>query len=115
MQILIALTSVYPVTNFTYIELNCIFQVAATDPDCGVNAQVTYAIDTNVGFKYPSEFSIDNKTGNICIVKALDYETRQTYEFPVIARDAGKLSSIMVLCIIRQINGYRHFVVRRDM
>lgn len=35
------------------------------------------------------EFKIRSDTGEICISSALDYETRNVYEFPVIATDRG--------------------------
>lgn len=74
--------------NFTSSFFIFCFQVSATDPDCGVNAIVNYTIgDGNEKFK---EFTIRSDTGEICISSQLDFETRNTYEFPVIATDRGK-------------------------
>ncbi|ROT61843.1 hypothetical protein C7M84_020350 [Penaeus vannamei] len=64
-------------------------QVSATDPDCGVNAEVNYTIGD--GFKQFKEFEIRPVTGEICISGKLDHETRAVYEFPVVATDRGGL------------------------
>ena len=66
-------------------------QVSATDPDCGVNAQVNYSIGH--GFKKLDSFSIRADTGEICISAPLDHERRAIYEFPVVARDRGEWPS----------------------
>lgn len=63
-------------------------QVSATDPDCGVNAVVNYTLGD--GFEKLREFKVKSDTGEICISSSLDYETRNVYEFPVIATDRGK-------------------------
>ncbi|XP_043223379.1 protein dachsous-like [Amphibalanus amphitrite] len=70
---------------------HCILKVSATDPDCGVNAQVNYSIGH--GFKKLDSFSIRADTGEICISAPLDHERRAIYEFPVVARDRGGLST----------------------
>lgn len=36
------------------------------------------------------EFKVRSATGEVCITSSLDYETRNVYEFPVIATDRGK-------------------------
>ena len=63
-------------------------QVSATDPDCGVNAQVNYSIGT--GFRKMDSFSIQADSGDICISAPLDHERRAIYEFPVVAMDRGE-------------------------
>lgn len=65
-----------------------LFQVSASDPDCGVNAMVNYTLGD--GFKKMMEFEVKHTTGDICISGTLDYETRNSYEFPIIATDQGK-------------------------
>lgn len=35
------------------------------------------------------EFEVEHTTGDICISGTLDFETRTSYEFPVIATDQG--------------------------
>lgn len=64
------------------------FQVSATDPDCGVNAMVNYTLGE--GFGKQSEFRVKSATGEICITSELDYETRNVYEFPIVATDRGE-------------------------
>lgn len=63
----------------------CFLQVSASDPDCGVNAMVNFTLSENSG-----PFSIKSATGEICLVRSLDYETRKLYEFPVVATDRGE-------------------------
>uniref|UniRef100_A0A6P7F7B9 Protein dachsous n=1 Tax=Diabrotica virgifera virgifera TaxID=50390 RepID=A0A6P7F7B9_DIAVI len=77
--------------------------VSATDPDCGVNAMVNYTLgEGNTKLK---EFHVRSDSGEICISSALDYETRNVYEFPVIATDRGGLSTTaMVKIQITDIN-----------
>lgn len=66
--------------------------MSATDPDCGVNAMVNYTLGD--GFGKLQEFEVRSGTGEICITHALDYESRNVFEFPVIATDRGKKKSI---------------------
>lgn len=71
-------------------------QVSATDPDCGINAMVNYTLGDGLGKL--KEFEVRSDTGEICISSGLDYETRNVYEFPVIATDRGK-QDIYIKCI----------------
>lgn len=64
------------------------FQVSATDRDCGINGMVNYTLGD--GFGKQKEFLVKSGTGDICVTSALDYETRNVYEFPVIATDRGR-------------------------
>lgn len=66
----------------------CILTVSATDSDCGVNAMVNYTIGDR--YKKLNQFTIKSDTGEICIASELDYESRSSYEFPVVATDRGK-------------------------
>uniref|UniRef100_A0A336LSR0 CSON015170 protein n=1 Tax=Culicoides sonorensis TaxID=179676 RepID=A0A336LSR0_CULSO len=77
---------------------SCILTVSATDSDCGVNALVNYTIGDR--FKKLNQFVIKADTGEICIENELDYETRSSYEFPVIATDRGGLSTTAVVKIL---------------
>lgn len=77
-----------PISNITFYKTLILFQVSATDPDCGVNAMVNYTLGD--GFSKQREFEIRPDTGEICVSSSLDYETRNAYEFPVIATDRGK-------------------------
>ncbi|XP_074037726.1 dachsous cadherin-related 1 isoform X2 [Leptinotarsa decemlineata] len=81
-------------------------RVSATDPDCGVNAVVNYTLGDGSG--KVKEFKVRSDTGEICISSSLDYETRNVYEFPVIATDRGGLSTTAMLKIqITDVNDNR--------
>lgn len=67
-------------------------QVSATDPDCGVNAMVNYTIGEDFGKL--KEFTVRSATGEICIAGDLDYETRNVFEFAVLATDRGEFISL---------------------
>lgn len=82
------------------------FQVSASDPDCGVNAMVNYTLGE--GFKKLSEFEVKDVTGEVCIVGDLDYEKRSSYEFPIIATDRGKSHTLFLL--LRMCNIYVHSI-----
>ncbi|XP_050303550.1 protein dachsous [Anthonomus grandis grandis] len=87
-------------------EGRCILKVSATDPDCGVNAVVNYTLGD--GFEKLREFKVRSDTGEICISAPLDYETRNVYEFPVIATDRGGLSTTaMVKIQVTDVNDNR--------
>lgn len=64
--------------------------MSATDPDCGVNALVNYTLGD--GFEKLREFKVRSDSGEICISSTLDYESRNAFEFPVIATDRGKFN-----------------------
>lgn len=68
--------------------------MSASDPDCGVNAMVNYTLGEGVKFQH-GMFEVRSATGDICIAGDLDYETKSSYEFPIIATDRGKNSIFM--------------------
>lgn len=41
------------------------------------------------GFKKLQEFEVRSSSGEVCISGDLDYETRNSYEFSIIATDRG--------------------------
>ncbi|KAK9891678.1 hypothetical protein WA026_015646 [Henosepilachna vigintioctopunctata] len=87
--------------------------ISATDPDCGVNAIVNYTLGD--GFGKLKEFEVKSATGEICITKELDYETRNIYEFPVVATDRGGLSTTaMVKIQLTDINDNRPVFYPRE-
>ncbi|XP_066154165.1 protein dachsous [Euwallacea fornicatus] len=87
-------------------EGRCILKVSATDPDCGVNAVVNYTLGD--GFEKLQEFKVRSDTGEICISASLDYESRNAFEFPVIATDRGGLSTTaMVKIQVTDVNDNR--------
>lgn len=58
----------------------------ATDADQGNNAAIRYAITSG---NTQSQFAIDSLTGDISLVKPLDYETIRSYRLTVRAQDGG--------------------------
>ncbi|XP_055613525.1 protein dachsous [Uranotaenia lowii] len=87
--------------------------VSATDPDCGVNAMVNYTLGE--GYKKITEFEIRSSTGEVCIASELDFETRNSYEFPIIATDRGGLSTTaMVKIQLTDVNDNRPMFYPRE-
>ncbi|XP_040200849.1 protocadherin gamma-B1-like isoform X27 [Rana temporaria] len=68
--------------DFVVISLN------ATDNDEGSNSQITYAF-SHISEKAQQIFSIDSLNGDIKISGTLDYETSESYEMTVEAKDGG--------------------------
>jgi protocadherin-16/23 len=62
-----------------------------------VNAIVNYTLGE--GVKKLSDFEIRSDTGEVCISGDLDYEMRNSYEFPIIATDRGKRSGMINVII----------------
>lgn len=63
------------------------FQVLASDPDCGLNAVLSYSLEPGTHLR---EFRMVEATGELCLQGPLDRETRDSYEFPVLATDGGQ-------------------------
>lgn len=61
-----------------------ILQVSAVDTDAGSNAQVVYSIQDDF-----TPFAINSTSAEISLATMLDYETRNRFNFSVIARDSG--------------------------
>ncbi|KAM7162638.1 LOW QUALITY PROTEIN: protocadherin gamma-A12-like [Macrochelys suwanniensis] len=66
--------------------------VNATDPDEGINSEVTYSL-RKMKDKASQIFQVDSKTGEISTVGNLDYEEAASYEMEVQAKDVGDLSA----------------------
>ncbi|KAM9373559.1 protocadherin alpha-3-like [Phaethornis superciliosus] len=71
------------------LEGTLVGRVNATDPDIGSNCDVIYEIDTFVPSSASNLFSIDEKTGEIRLTGALDFETGSFYDLQVKATDKG--------------------------
>ncbi|XP_029113594.1 protocadherin-19-like isoform X2 [Scleropages formosus] len=69
--------------NTVVIDLN------ATDPDEGTNGEVVYSFNSYVSEKTRELFKIDPLTGVITVTGLLDYESVNTYEIDVQAKDLG--------------------------
>ncbi|XP_015979619.1 protocadherin gamma-A3 isoform X21 [Rousettus aegyptiacus] len=78
--------------------------VNATDPDEGFNAQVSYILDEMPG-KIAQIFHLNSVTGDISILKSLDYEDAMFYEIKVEAQDGpGLLSIAKILVTVLDVN-----------
>ncbi|XP_023390630.1 protocadherin gamma-A3 isoform X11 [Pteropus vampyrus] len=78
--------------------------VNATDPDEGFNAQVSYTLDEMPG-KIAQIFDLNSVTGDISILKSLDYEDAMFYEIKVEAQDGpGLLSRAKILVTVLDVN-----------
>ncbi|XP_019594584.2 protocadherin gamma-A3 isoform X9 [Rhinolophus sinicus] len=78
--------------------------VNATDPDEGFNAQVSYILDKMPG-KIAQTFYLNSVTGDLSILKSLDYEDAMFYEIKIEAQDGpGLLSRATVLVTVLDVN-----------
>ncbi|XP_052540553.1 protocadherin gamma-A11-like isoform X30 [Tympanuchus pallidicinctus] len=68
-----------------------LLSVTATDPDEGTNGEVMYTLRkvTNIAVEY---FQLDRGTGEITLLKNLDFEEVDFYELELQAQDKGGLS-----------------------
>ncbi|OXB50798.1 UNVERIFIED_CONTAM: hypothetical protein H355_001676, partial [Colinus virginianus] len=74
-------------------EGSVVLRVVANDADVGINGDITYDFSQAGIHKY-SDFAVDPNSGEIRVMKSLDFETTQKYEFSVRAVDGGGLSSM---------------------
>ncbi|XP_076993349.1 protocadherin gamma-B3 isoform X2 [Tamandua tetradactyla] len=65
-----------------------VLRVTATDPDEGLNAEITYAF-ININKAERQLFKLDGKTGELIIGGGLDFEEKDCYTLVVEAKDAG--------------------------
>lgn len=72
--------------DMDYTTNPVIARIRATDADSGANAAIRYAI---IGGNTPNTFSIDSLSGDVTLVKPLDYETTELYRIVVRAQDGG--------------------------
>ncbi|XP_016161152.1 PREDICTED: protocadherin alpha-3-like [Ficedula albicollis] len=63
--------------------------LSASDPDEGINSDITYLFSRRVSTNVKDMFTIDENTGEIRLQGKLDYEEIDSYEIPVEARDKG--------------------------
>ncbi|KAM5214037.1 protocadherin gamma-A3 isoform 31-T31 [Hipposideros larvatus] len=78
--------------------------VNATDPDEGFNAQVSYILDKMPG-KIAQIFYLNSVTGDLSILKSLDYEDAMFYEIKIEAQDGpGLLSRAKILVTVLDVN-----------
>ncbi|XP_007937228.1 protocadherin beta-13-like [Orycteropus afer afer] len=68
-----------------------IVRVSATDKDIGANGEISYSL-FQVSEEISKTFGVNPMTGEIRLNKQLDFETIQSYEVNMEARDAGSFS-----------------------
>ncbi|XP_013177867.1 PREDICTED: protocadherin-like wing polarity protein stan isoform X1 [Papilio xuthus] len=66
-----------------------IAKIKASDADVGANAAIRYAI---IGGNTQMQFSIDSLSGDVALVKPLDYEQVRNYRLVIRAQDGGSPS-----------------------
>jgi len=74
------------------------------DADAGANAAVRYAI---IGGNTQNTFSIDSMSGDIALVKPLDYESTRSYKIVIRAQDGGspaRSNTTQLLVMVRDVN-----------
>nr|XP_022918571.1 protocadherin-like wing polarity protein stan isoform X2 [Onthophagus taurus] len=79
-------------------------QIKATDADQGNNAAIRFAI---IGGNTQSQFSIDSSTGEVSLVKPLDYETLRSYRLVIRAQDGGspvRSNTTQLLINVKDVN-----------
>ncbi|NXO25980.1 PCDB8 protein, partial [Cisticola juncidis] len=74
-------------------ESSVVLTVMATDPDAGVNGDISYQL-SQAGGQSDSTFVIDPTTGEIKLTEPLDFEEAQSHMMTVRATDGGGLSAI---------------------
>lgn len=65
--------------------IECLSVDSATDADEGVNAALRYSI---IGGNNQNHFSIDSLTGEVSLIKSLDYEATRSFRLNI--RAIGK-------------------------
>jgi protocadherin-16/23 len=65
-----------------------VLSVAAADPDSGPNGEVTYAINRRQSDSQEL-FAIDELSGLLTVNKRLDFESKDSHELVVVAKDKG--------------------------
>ncbi|XP_026490100.2 protocadherin-like wing polarity protein stan isoform X1 [Vanessa tameamea] len=81
-----------------------IARIKATDSDVGSNAAIRYAI---IGGNTQMQFSIDSLSGDVSLVKSLDYEQVRSYRLVIRAQDGGSPSrsnTTQLLVNVKDIN-----------
>uniref|UniRef100_A0A673LMU2 Protocadherin-8 n=1 Tax=Sinocyclocheilus rhinocerous TaxID=307959 RepID=A0A673LMU2_9TELE len=61
----------------------------AVDPDEGLNGEVVYGFGNQVPSEIRHRFSVDRKSGRLMLESPIDFESKKTYEFDILASDLG--------------------------
>lgn len=90
--------------DLDYISNPIVAKIRATDADSGGNAAIRFAI---IGGNTQNTFSIDSLTGDVALVKSLDYESAKSYRIVVRAQDGGtpaKSNTTQLLVHVKDVN-----------
>ncbi|XP_012931150.1 protocadherin gamma-A2 isoform X13 [Heterocephalus glaber] len=81
-----------------------ILTVSATDADEGYNAQVAYFLEKNPG-ETSEVFELQSPSGDIIIIKSLDYEDTKIHEIDIEAQDGpGLLTRTKMVVMVLDVN-----------
>ncbi|XP_026328508.1 protocadherin-like wing polarity protein stan isoform X2 [Hyposmocoma kahamanoa] len=90
--------------DITVADNPVIARIKATDADLDANAAIRYAI---IGGNTQMQFSIDSLSGDVSLVKPLDYEQVRSYRLVIRAQDGGSPSrsnTTQLLVNVRDVN-----------
>lgn len=90
--------------DLDYTTNPVISKIKATDADSGANAAIRYAI---IGGNTQNTFSIDSLSGDVTLVKPLDFETTDLYRIVVRAQDGGspaRSNTTQLLVHVKDVN-----------
>ena len=90
--------------DVSWTENPVVAHIKAIDSDQGNNAAIRYAI---IGGNTQSQFSIDSLTGDVSLVKPLDYETLRSYRLVIRAQDGGspaRSNTTQLLINVKDVN-----------
>ncbi|XP_023246804.1 protocadherin-like wing polarity protein stan [Copidosoma floridanum] len=90
--------------DFDYTINPVIAEIRATDVDAGLNAAIRYGI---IGGNTQNTFQIDSQTGDVMLVKPLDYESVKNYKVIVRAQDGGqpaKSNTTQLIVRVKDVN-----------
>ncbi|KAL2097431.1 hypothetical protein ACEWY4_006638 [Coilia grayii] len=66
-----------------------IIDLNATDPDEGTNGKIVYSFSTHVSPKIQETFKINSDTGQLTLIKKIDYEATNSFDIDIQAQDLG--------------------------
>ncbi|XP_060527638.1 protocadherin-like wing polarity protein stan isoform X2 [Cylas formicarius] len=90
--------------DINWSESPVVAHIKATDADQGANAAIRYAI---ISGNTQSQFTIDSLSGDVSLIKALDYEILRNYRLVIRAQDGGspsKSNTTQLLINVRDVN-----------
>ncbi|XP_050305133.1 protocadherin-like wing polarity protein stan isoform X2 [Anthonomus grandis grandis] len=90
--------------DINYTENPVVAHIKATDSDQGINAAIRYAI---ISGNTQSQFAIDSLSGDVTLVKPLDYENLRNYRLVIRAQDGGspaRSNTTQLLINVKDVN-----------